>query len=90
MRGKLQPFSPYSHEWRTQPFVILREPLGDREDPGIRIFASAASNSNGLTMRVDLRLRPRWILTPRLTPGLRMTEGAEWLRKIRVPDPSAD
>ncbi len=25
------------------PFVILREPLGDREDPGIRILRREAS-----------------------------------------------
>ncbi len=58
----------------TKPFVILREALADREDPGIRMLRAQRAIQNGSNLRVDLRLRYRWILTPWLAPELRMTE----------------
>ncbi len=46
----------------------------ERSNPDFTVLGAQRAIQNGSNLRVDLRLRHRWIPTPWLAPGLRMTE----------------
>ncbi len=71
--------APLDRSAVTSPSVILREPLGDREDPGIRI-ASVASNSKWLAHAGGPAASPQ--MDPHAQAGAWAQDdggGGEWL-----------